>query len=1504
MAAAHGLDHVSLMTFENHAYENGDQDGITRLPTSASSENGDQDNVPSTNSSDKTEHRAPAGWDTTPTSHDKHRDSSSELEDWDLLYKIIRVIVCSLFFCLVLLTATSSKLSLLMMVSNIHVSRDVDVVFRNPKGTNLTESTSELVINVNWIWALLCVMILPYIFTILSCLWRMLTMNLGKLHLPSLILALIPEVLHAGGLTLFIFYVLPSFDPITGLILTVSVGTVPGILKIVQPVGCRCGDGDCHSSCINKSCSLRLWNTLMFLLHSGVITCLTYRIYVVRQSVLLACLVPISLVLISISYWDNFVPKLSQHHGQNTPTNDVRGTHTNTSVPPATRTNHSGRGASSNFRCLSWVKTEVGKRATRAHMCISMFKVCVTLLLASVYFNHGSVECWRTFFFVKTRGSGCTFNADVTLVNESLSLPWMVAAISVVSSAVCYKISKYACKILAQELCFAVPLLLSFPATLCALGYAVLHADYVNKVMGTTLIENYFHANDLLTVVTSYTYVYWIPIGITSIIYLVFGIGLHIWTPKCNRMTPTSRLFQKPLYCGVLLDSSLILNRNREEQWAEPLKQAMWTDTPMIHLCATMWQEEQKEMVQLIKSILRLDLHQSNFCAREAFGMESKDHYKFDANIFFDNAFCGKGPKRTINMYVRRLAMAMQQACREVLSEVDITLESPKKVKTPYGGKLEFTLPNDNKLIVHLKDSKKIRRKKRWSQVMYMYYFLKHGITDNPIYQTEEARMEKAQNTFLLALDGDVDFQPDALRILLDRMKGNPYIGAACGRIHPVGSGPMVWYQKFEYAVSHWLQKASENMLGCVLCSPGCFSLFRGSALMDANVMRSYTKTVSEAAEKIQYDLGEDRWLCTLLLQQGHRVEYCAASDSFTFAPMDFFEFFKQRRRWTPSTMINVLDLIMSWKTTTRNNSDICILYIIYQLGLFASSVVTPGTIFMLIVGAISSSFQAITLTTSFLINLAPLIIFVILCFKTSTKIQLTFALILTICYCLLMTVVLVGIIKQAAESGFCSVSTIFLTLVASIFVISALLHPQEITCLFYGVLYFLLIPSTTLLMVIYSLANLNDVSWGTRDSGESKGAQEKGESKKKMKPAKRLLSRLLRIIDGDDAERPLLEEKQKDKGCPLDKNCKQELSKGKTDLPDKDEIKDICDLLDPYKGVSEELTEEENKFWLSLMSEYLTPIDEKDANLADNLAALRNTSCLGFILINAVFIILLFALESIAQYTPNMAFELPCPDATFKPEKVQPLSIAFIVVFGLLLVVQFVAMLFHRFSTLLQIVAGKEINFGHICKQKGTDSEIQHNDLSRLINDYTNKCSETTTIMTDDERKEDRRRRRDRQSTMKHDLGNKNLWHKMCQIAVKLYKSKVTKSKFSVEDDVKKEFEHLSLMSRKTIESLVKKAVEQVGQKVDDKNMMPFTQTVLTEINKGENQDPREAKTINSVFGLTVYDRERRQRNTILSGGTVRSLGYWSGSTREPSPHTQELNDIEEIKPDYDSSD
>ena len=78
--------------------------------------------------------------------------------------------------------------------------------------------------------------------------------------------------------------------------------------------------------------------------------------------------------------------------------------------------------------------------------------------------------------------------------------------------------------------------------------------------------------------------------------------------------------------------------------------------------------------------------------------------------------------------------------------------------------------------------------------------------------------------------------------------------------------------------------------------------------------------------------LGEDRWLCTLLLQQGYRIDYSACADALTYAPESFAEFFNQRRRWSPSTLANIMDLLGSWRTTTRLNDNISRLYMLYQV--------------------------------------------------------------------------------------------------------------------------------------------------------------------------------------------------------------------------------------------------------------------------------------------------------------------------------------------------------------------------------------------------------------------------------------------------------------------------------------------------------------------------------------------------------------------------------------------
>lgn len=101
---------------------------------------------------------------------------------------------------------------------------------------------------------------------------------------------------------------------------------------------------------------------------------------------------------------------------------------------------------------------------------------------------------------------------------------------------------------------------------------------------------------------------------------------------------------------------------------------------------------------------------------------------------------------------------------------------------------------------------------------------------------------------------------------------------------------------------------------------------------MSDNVMATYTTISTEPRHYVQYDQGEDRWLCTLILQEGYRVDYSAASDAFTHAPEEFDEFYNQRRRWVPSTTANIMDLLTSFRRTVSKNPDISYWYIAYQV--------------------------------------------------------------------------------------------------------------------------------------------------------------------------------------------------------------------------------------------------------------------------------------------------------------------------------------------------------------------------------------------------------------------------------------------------------------------------------------------------------------------------------------------------------------------------------------------
>ena len=90
--------------------------------------------------------------------------------------------------------------------------------------------------------------------------------------------------------------------------------------------------------------------------------------------------------------------------------------------------------------------------------------------------------------------------------------------------------------------------------------------------------------------------------------------------------------------------------------------------------------------------------------------------------------------------------------------------------------------------------------------------------------------------------------------------------------------------------------------------------------------------------------------------------------------------------------MANVYDLLMSWRHTCKVNENISLFYIIYQALLLGTSIVGPGTIFMMMIGALDVALGGrLGILWSGILNFIPLVIFIILCFVAKSETQVGF---------------------------------------------------------------------------------------------------------------------------------------------------------------------------------------------------------------------------------------------------------------------------------------------------------------------------------------------------------------------------------------------------------------------------------------------------------------------------------------------------------------------------------
>ena len=583
-------------------------------------------------------------------------------------------------------------------------------------------------------------------------------------------------------------------------------------------------------------------------------------------------------------------------------------------------------------------------------------------------------------------GSGCKIS-----LSSSETLDEMI--VHIVLSCVAYIVVWISCTMTLSQLSVGIPLLLSTP--LAAATYYVISSywDFSSRFP-------HFFTGEQGAVFKPFLPVSPLIAGLLWIGELL-AIGYYICTKTNIILAKDQDMFLTPHYDSVFLEQHTILNRQvrkgRRKVAGEFQEEDNFTSSAtnrnprMIFICSTMYRENETEMRQMLTSIWRVAQHYE----REYKDLNQRCD-KYESHIFFDGAINAN--------QIENFGLQLLSLLRETLH---VRLPRATKTRTPYGYRLSWTLGTTSPVMpfhIHFKDKMLVKPKKRWSQVMYMNYIINHRISEDKL---------NADDTFILTTDADIDFKAKSVVVLLDMLASNLNVAAVCARTHPKGQGLIYWYQLFDYAIGHWFQKPAEHILGSVLCSPGCFSVFRCSAIK--LVMEEYATEVTGALEFLKKDMGEDRWLCTLLVKQGLRLEYCAISEDYTYCPCEFDEFFKQRRRWIPSTVANLIMLVSESGIITRGNDSISILYILFQMIMILSTAISPATVILVIAAGMETFHVPAAFTVTVLFLLA--VFYGLVCLYASPQTQLDMAKLLSFVFALIMSVVIIGIFKDIVDA-------------------------------------------------------------------------------------------------------------------------------------------------------------------------------------------------------------------------------------------------------------------------------------------------------------------------------------------------------------------------------------------------------------------------------------------------------------------------------------------------------
>lgn len=485
---------------------------------------------------------------------------------------------------------------------------------------------------VAWMWCLVFVFWVPQLGSLFRSTRMCYFKSSKRPHFAHFLIIFLMETCHTVGLAILVFYVLPDMDVVKGAMLTNCLCFVPGVLALLSR---------------NNKETQRFLKVIIDLVAIAA-QATGFVVWPIIEQRADLWIIPVVIFLVSLGWWENYISKHSPIFF---------------------------------IKKLGKIKEHLEESRYFIYMFVSIWK-CLCFLVTVLFIiliKEGEVG----FFFSEfSEGFGAhqiqileikpvlggTSLPDISeiiptgddiIIPAFDMTPTYVLLINVFASYLAYIFGKFACKIMIQGFSYAFPVNLTIPVSIslliaaCGLrnGDPCFFHDTIPSYLffespPTEFLNNFIshqHAWIWLLWLLSQTW-----------------ITLHIWTPKCERLARTEKLFVSPMYEGLLIDQSLGMNRRRDDEAdvkteeldeiqkekgdeyyetisnhtdASSAKHVKNSDhITRIYACATMWHENKEEMIEFLKSILRLDEDQSaRRVAQKYLRVVDPDYYEFES---------------------------------------------------------------------------------------------------------------------------------------------------------------------------------------------------------------------------------------------------------------------------------------------------------------------------------------------------------------------------------------------------------------------------------------------------------------------------------------------------------------------------------------------------------------------------------------------------------------------------------------------------------------------------------------------------------------------------------------------------------------------------------------------------------------------------------------------------------------------------------------------------------